>query len=85
MENNEILNLYNRVKEKLKLLYSVTEESEKIIKLAQTIDYFQKDKEWLQIIENWLDKINASINTIKKDWNSNLIEMIDSILNSVKK
>ena len=84
MNNISTEEIYDKVKNKLKLLYKVSENNEKIIKLAKTIDYFHKDKDWLLIIENGLDKINSSINIINSKWNNSLTNMIDKILNSVK-
>ena len=80
-KNNKI---YNRIKDKIFLLKEhITKDNEQLLKLEKTVDYLQNDKEWLTIIENWLDKIIVSVNIIKKDWSEGFSKMLNNILKSV--
>ena len=80
-ENNKI---YTRIKDKIFLLKEhITKDNELLLKLEKTVDYLKEDKEWLTIIENWLDKIIVSVNIIKKDWSEGFSKMLNNILKSV--
>jgi len=82
MTNTE--KIYKRVKDKIFLLKEhITNDNEQLIKLEKTVDYLENDKEWLTIIENWLDKIIVSVNLIKKEWNEGFSKMLNNIINSI--